>query len=994
MASTHAISTQVRMMERASQWRFGPFQLDTASASLWRDGEMIALPPKPLAVLAYLVRHAGQPVLKEMLLDEVWPETTVGDAVLKTCMSQIRKALGETARSPQFVATVHRKGYRFIAPVTPVASQNAEALVALAGDGLPALQPLIERDAVFASLRDHLMQAAQGRRQVVFLSGEAGIGKTSVIDAFAVQVAAAGQALWAAGQCVEHYGAGEAYLPVLEALGRLCRGAEGGRVVSLLRRLAPTWLAQMPWLLSASDRELLQHELLGVTRERMLRELAEALETLSMALPVVLVIEDLHWSDYATLDAIAMLARRQEPARLLLLGAYRPVDTIVAEHPLRAVIQDLRLRGQGVDYPLSLLSERAVEAYVSARFPQHRFSAALSRVLHRRTDGNPLFLTTMIEALLRQEMIGREDGGWALRTTIEAVAAQVPEGLQAMIEQQLERLSAQDQRTLEAGSAVGVEFSTAALAATLGEDRLDVEARCERLARQQLFLRSLGLEDWPDGTAAGRYGFIHSLYQRVAYQRIGAGRRVQLHRRISACLETAYEGSARDMATELARHAQHGRDASRAVRFLLQAAQEAMRRYAPRDAYDHLRQGLDLLQALPPAPERTQQELTYLMVLRVALGAMQGYRAPEMTQALRRIEELYPQVERLPAFAMGYWKGLWVWHLQRGASLRTAQDVAERYLDMAQRQRQAAHILQASQALGTSLLVLGQPALALAHLERASAMYDPARHSPAVIGSTEDAGVSSLCWMAWALWLLGRPDQALQRNQEALALARQLAHPYSRGFALGHVTRRLLYRGEYREAQRRAQELLALGAEYAFPVLQRQGVMLHGWALASQGEMTAGIEQMRQVVATGRGAEASTFAPRDQAVLAEQYRRLGQAAEGLELVDDALGVVAQCDGHYHEAELHRLKGELLLLQAPGDTPAAAARFRRALELAQRQEMKTWELRAAVSLGRLWRGQGRPQAARDLLAPIYTAFTEGFDTLDLQEARSLLDALGA
>jgi DNA-binding winged helix-turn-helix (wHTH) protein len=368
------------------QWRFGPFRLDPENACLWHDAQMVGLKPKTFAVLHCLIAHAGQLVTKEALLAAVWPDIAIGDAVLKVCIGEIRKVLGDTAKTPQFIATVHRRGYRFIAPATaiePIEPRPPQPTMPMASAfnlpiSIQATASLVERESVLAALLTSFKQAGQGERQTVFVTGEPGIGKTAVVEAFLGQAATTPHVYIARGQCVEQFGAGEAYLPVLEALGQLCRRHDGQHLIALLRQQAPTWLVQMPWLLTAADRERLQQELLGATRERMLRELAEALDALTAERFLVLVLEDLHWSDYATLDLLALLARRRMPARLLVVGSYRPVEVIVHAHPLHAVKQDLQLHGHCTELALAPLSQAAVAASFVERFPGHRFPAALA----------------------------------------------------------------------------------------------------------------------------------------------------------------------------------------------------------------------------------------------------------------------------------------------------------------------------------------------------------------------------------------------------------------------------------------------------------------------------------------------------------------------------------------------------------------------------------------------------------------------------------------
>lgn len=289
-------------MPAASQWTFGPFRLDPTNRCLWHGGSTMALKPKALAVLQYLVEHAGQLVTKTDLLDAIWPETAVSDGVLKVCIAELRKALGDRVQTPQYIATAHRYGYRFVAPVAQTeAAEDGRTAPPPAGPRPPSsppapseeapqlpVRPLVERDAALAQLHTAWAQACQGQRQVVFVTGEAGIGKTALVKTFMAQVAAEPAVWLAQGQCVEQYGTGEAYLPIFEALGQLCRASQGERLVALLRQRAPTWLAQMPWLLTPEERQRLQDELHGATRDRMLREFAAVFDSLTRHTPLLL----------------------------------------------------------------------------------------------------------------------------------------------------------------------------------------------------------------------------------------------------------------------------------------------------------------------------------------------------------------------------------------------------------------------------------------------------------------------------------------------------------------------------------------------------------------------------------------------------------------------------------------------------------------------------------------------------------------------------------
>ena len=500
------------------------------------------------------------------------------------------------------------------------------------------------RAAELSRLHHWLQQALGGTRQLVFVTGEAGLGKTTLVEAFLQELGGYGALQIAHGQCIEHYGAGEAYLPVLEALGQLCKAPGGQEIITLLTRQAPTWVVQMPWLVTGAELDALQRRIVGATQERMLREMAEAVAVMATERPLILVLEDLHWSDYATLNLIARLARQQEPARLLMLGTYRPADVRQQGHPLQTVVQELKMHRRGDELTLTLLTETAVAEYLSARFPGTALPGGLARLVHQRTEGNPLFMVNVVDAWEAEGWLEEGLGRQGLLLGLDDLAQGVPESLRQMLAQQLERLNMDEQRLLEAASVAGLEFSAAAVAAGLETDVVEVETRCETMARRQQWLRSIGIDEWLDGTVAGRYAFIHALYHQMVYQQIAAARRVILHRRIGARLQVAYGARAHELAAELAVHFEKGRDYHRAVQSLQQAAANAIRRYAHREAISHLTRALELLQTLPDSPERAQQELTLHVTLGPVLIATKGYAALDVERVYTRARQLCQEI--------------------------------------------------------------------------------------------------------------------------------------------------------------------------------------------------------------------------------------------------------------------------------------------------------------------------------------------------------------
>jgi predicted ATPase len=941
------------------------------------------------------VARAGQVVTKDELLEAVWPETMVSEGVLKTCLAQIRRVLGETGQAPQYIATVHRRGYRFMAPVTvqelPAPTPEAAAEPFRGSQtGLTPPELLVARQAEMVQLHQWWTQALQGTRQVVFVTGEAGIGKTSLVDAFVAQIATSATVWFGRGQCIEQYGAGEAYLPLLEAFGQLGRGRDGARLVELLHQHAPSWLLQMPALLPAPAYEVLQQRSSGTTRDRMLRELAEAVETLTIERPLVLVVEDLHWSDLATLDWLAFVARRRTAARLLVLATYRPADAVMRAHPVHTVMQELQRQERCTELVLNYLSEVGVVAYLAHRFDGLEFPEGLAWVLHRHTNGNPFFLVTVVQELVRQGLLAQQDTGWILSGDLEAVAACVPDSIRHLIEHQLVHVSAEEEHILAVASVAGVEFSAAAVAAGTEQDTEHVETHCDALARRGQFLVSRGIDEWPDGTVATCYRFSHDLYHEVLYDRVPTSRRVRWHRQIGARLETGYGARACEMAVELAMHFQRGRDAPRAVQYLQYAGEQALRRSAHQEARAHLTAGLAQLQQWPDSPERALQELVLQVPLGAVLRATQAYGSPEVERAYLRACELCQQLGE-PRQLSPVWYSLHGLYEYRGAFERS-RELGEQLLHVASRHHDPVLLLGAYDALACTAFHLGTFAQVLEHTARGLSLYDPQQHRTLVSLYGKDLGVSCWYWSAMALWFLGYPDQSLRRIHEAQTLAQTLAHPSSMAVALNRGAFVGQFCQESRVAREWAETAVGIATEQGFPRYAALGTVLRGWALARQGQEREGIAHIHQGCVAYRKLGMAMEDPYFLALLADAYASSSEIEPGLAALADALARLPRGRGFFYEAELHRLRGELLLRQATPDALQAEECFHQALAIARRQEAKSLELRATMSLSRLWQQQGKSGEARQLLTEVYTWFTEGFDTVDLREARALLAAL--
>ncbi len=974
-----------------------PLHFDASTGTLWSGNRPHKLRPKAGAVLHYLGARPGQVVGPDELLAAVWPGVNVSAGVIKVHVWEIRRALGDRHRPPRFIETLPKRGYRWLAAPLAVPGDRSTAgsvagapwnATASTRDG----RIFVGRERDIERLDDALARALAGDRRVVFVTGEPGIGKTTLADAFLRRIADRPDVTTASGQCFEHSGSPEPYLPVLAALGELGRGDARRRLVRVLRRHAPAWLPQLPSLGVTIGGDGAAGSGTGATRTRprMLRELAEAVETFTARRGLVLVLEDLQWGDASTLDLLSFVARRPGRARLLVVATYRPEDVREGAHPLAAVVQDLAAHGLSSDLPLSFWGEAEVARYLALRIGDATAEAlaTLATAILERTEGNPLFVANVVD-----ELLGDPDSNDSAVARVAGAETRVrdtlPSSLRRMIERRIERLPREEQAMLEAASAIGAELSAATLAAALETGIAEAEERCALLARRGRFLSYVGSEEWPDGTIAGRYTFTHALYRAVLESRLTPARRVRLHRRIAERLERGYGERAGEIAHDLADQFAGAREAERARRWLEVAAESALRRNAEVEAARYLSRALELLRATPESEERTRRELGLLLRLGAPLLMTRGYGAPEVVAAYRRALGLCAEVGDSPELLMAL-AGVFRFSLVR-SELGTARSLAEQAMRFAERNPFPIAQLAAHFMMGMATLALGEFALARYHLSTSLACYDPAQHRLLAMTYGDDPGVACLAERAMALWFLGHPDQALRDSQEAVARAREGGLPYSLAFALTYAVWSRILRREPEAALDDAEALVRLAVEHGFEYWVAQGSALRGWVRVECGDIEGGIADLTAGLDGYATLGAEVMRPWHLAKLAEAHGRAGRRAESHRTIDAAMIAMGSKEERFFEAEVLRLNGDLRLGAAPDEEIERG--FLRALELSRRQEARSLELRAAMSLARLWIRLGRRGEARELLAGVHAGFREGFDTRDLIEARALLASLG-
>jgi TOMM system kinase/cyclase fusion protein len=846
--------------------------------------------------------------------------------------------------------------------------------------GSTGLTPLVGREQEVALLGERWAQVKDGLGQVVLLNGEAGIGKSRLVQVLKEQVATEPQAWLTPCQCSPYY-QNTALYPMIDLLERVALRFEReespqqklskleGFVVQYglpLAEAVPLFASLLSLPLTADYAPLTMSP--EQQKQKTLQALLTILLRIAAQQPVLFVMEDLHWVDPSTLEFLSLLVDQGPTARILVLLTFRP------------------------DFNPPWTGRSHVTQVMLPRLPRRQAVEMTSQVAHRKTlpaevieqvvaktDGVPLFVEELTKMVLESGLLQEREERYELISPLPPLA--IPATLHDSLMARLDRL-ATVKALAQLGATLGREFSYELLLAVSPWDEGTLQRGLHRLVEAE-FLYQQGLP--PQAT----YLFKHALIQDAAYQSLLRSTRQQYHQRIAQVLEERFPETVETQPELLAHHYTEAGLSAPAIPYWLKAGQWASARSAHVEAITHLTRGLELLQTLPATPQRSQHELPLHLALGASLIATKGYAAPEVEQTYARARQLCQHLED-PYQLYPVLRGLWTYYLVH-AEYQTAHALGEQLLTLAQQTQDSAMFLAAHRALGSTLLYLGMAASALTHFVQGMALYDPQQHRAAALLYGDDAGVICCILAAWTLWSLGYPDQGLARIDEALAMAQQSAHPFSLGFALTFAAMSHLGRRERGAAQERAEAAISLATEQGFPHWRAMCSMLCGWALAHQGRAQEGLEQLHQGLTAYRAIGSELLRSYFLALLAEAYGIMGQPEAGLTVLTEALTHVDTTGERCYEPELYRLKG-MLLQQSSDNHAEAPACFQQALDLARAQQAKSLELRAAMSLSRLWQQQGKCTEARELLAPVYGWFTEGFDTADLQEARALLEEL--
>jgi len=903
--------------------------------------------------------------------------------------------------------------------------------------------PFVAREHELARLDEFLRLALDGQGRVAFVTGDAGSGKTVLIGEFAHRaIAAHGDLIVAGGKCNAHAGIGDPYLPFREVMQMLtgdieARQASGAITPEHARRLwvlfpdAVQTLAKegpdlvdcfLPWealslraeafapgdaawrtrLEELAKRQEARADLADSPQADLFEQVTQMLKTLARQHPLILVLDDLQWADVGSLSLLFHLGRRLAGSRILIVGAYRPGDVAVnreeERHFLEPIINEFQRDWGDIQVDLDQTEHRQFMEALLDREP-NRLGATFRETLYQHTEGQALFTVELLRALQeRGELVRDEDGRWVEGPSLDW--GRLPARVEAVIAERIRRLPKEWQATLAVASVEGEEFTAEVVASVQELDEGEILRRLSGpLSQQHRLVRAHSLRR-VDGRRLSCYRFRHILFQSYLYRSLDEVERARLHEAVGEALETLCAGSADEieaLSPRLAWHFEAAGLPDKAIGYLLQAGRRAARLAANEDVLGHFRYGLALLRTMPESARRSRQELEFQLALGAALVLARGWGTGERAIAFARAVELSQHTGEITGILRAM--TMQADQCRAAGECDRSRALGEQMLKLAGRTGEPLHLALAHYTVGVSLRFCGELLAARSHLAQCVALEDVQRDRDLTmfLGGA-DLGTMALSWLSEVLWGLGYPEQSLRCSQQALARATELAHPLAVGLTL--VTACLIP-AAFIGGDRVIREHLAASAQVnagqdnaLFRVWQ---TVFHGWLQARQGETEAGTAAMRHGIATWEASGSRSGLPFQWTLLAETYLRSGQSAAGLVVVAEALDVVEQSGSRFFEAELWRLRGELLQEAESeersfedGESPEAC--FQRAIEVAQNQGAKSWELRATMSLARLLSQQGHMEEACRLLADIYGWFSEGFDTPDLKDAQTLLEEL--
>jgi adenylate cyclase len=839
----------------------------------------------------------------------------------------------------------------------------------------------VGRDAERRLLLAQLERARLGNGSLVCVSGEAGMGKTTLVEECLSRCGG----FWVArGKCSERLAKTDAFVPILEVLEDLIRRSDGSRVARLLSQTAPSWYARIATAQSIAGQTAAARGL--ASPEKLKLQFLTFVKELARQTPIAFFVDDLHWADEATVDLLAYIATRSAGTATALIVTFRGDELKLLQSAFCSVKLELARRHVCSEIPLNSLSPADVDFYLAAKFPGHDFPPILGQLVHTRTNGNPLFMTELLLDLQSQGVLSLEEGRWRLTKPAAEIKTQLPKSAAAVIKRKMERLTEAEREVLEVAAVEGTEFDSVIVAATLDRSEESVEGVLSTVERVNGLVAYLRDDEFANKRRTSRYQFVHVLYHEALYPARERARRERLSLRIGEALVTCYGDRAEAIAPKLALLFETAREWPRAAQFYEQGARSALRLPAHREAEELARRGLQVLAELPAGRQRDGLELALQMSLGSALMALRTYADAGVANAYGRAKELVHSLDGAPEY-FPVMHSLWALTIMRAVP-GMGVDLAEQLVAYAERSKDPSLIVEASLALGYSSIQLGHFTRAIAVFERAIELHDPNSARPRAGLFPLDHGVGCHAQMAQNYWYLGYADRAVERARKAVEMAEQIGDLYTLGFALMYQAG--VY--QHRREPERALEVSARAKKIAaqdHQELYRWCCLRHGWALAELGN-AAGIEEMQSALQDSLAKGSMAARPHFLGLLGDVLLRAGRYEGAMRAVSEGLAAIEATESRAYEAELLRLKSELSVELEITDHRDAEVIARRAIEVARRQGCRAFELRAAISLFHLLKERGSPVEAHEQLRLVVNGFTEGYESGDLRIALGLLE----
>lgn len=958
--------------------RFEEFEINRSAYQLRCNGHPRKLERIPLDLLFLLIDRRGDLVTRAEIVERIWGKELFldSDSAINSAIRKIRRALQDDPNAPRFIVTVPTKGYRFVAAILETSNQPWHG-----GEKNrhPAQTSIVGRERELASLLRGLDEAASGRGRLLLISGEPGIGKSRLADEIAAVAEAQGLAVLL-GHCSEEEAV--PFLPFVETLEgfvdrirepeRLRRelaeeGSELARLLPKLRRILP----DLPPPLDLPPQQARRH---------LFNCFLDFVSRIAAHQATLMIVEDLHWADGdSTLSLLDYLAQRLSSLPLMLLGTFRDAEADLTRG-LAKTLEDL-LRGRRATQVKLKGLPRDEVAIMLNRMSGQSTPAGVVGEIFAETEGNPFFVEELFRYLEEENRL--YDSLGQFHSELKIAELEVPPSVRLVAARRLARLDDSTQKILSTAATIGRFFSFELLQASGG---VDADTLLECLAEAEKAGLILSVADIPKA----RFQFSHELIRQAVIGGLSVAKRERLHLQVADAIEQTFSHTLEDYWGELAFHYNRSGNARKAVHYLGNAATQAARRTAHTQAVTYIASALERLRDWPDDVERTKQEIALQLTMGPSLDATLGLAAPETERSYARAYELCRKVDD-PHQLFRVMTGLWaVYQVQ--AKFEAARDLGIRLLALAERMQYPLFLLAAHEALGTVLLWIGEFTSAREHLEKGSTFYDPQKRRSKPFRALQDPGVDCLSFTALTLWYLGHVDQALRKIGEAVALARELAHPYTLAYAFAHAGLIQQKCRQVSAARQSAEEAMALCSKHGFPFFLGIATVVRGWALAHGERAEDGIAQILDGIEIYKTTKSGINGAQLFLSLAEAYDLTGDVVEGSRAAAEALAAVERTGERRDEAEAHRLMGIWALRSNISQSEIAEGHFRKALEVARRQNSKSGELRAAMSLARLLRDSNRREEALAMITEILGWFAEGFDTGDLKDGRALLNEL--